>query len=207
MRSNNATGGSQPDLRQISMLDKETDGTSFRNKRKHGDDSPTKLYDFEARITKLLSDFTLEQREKMRIISENVAFIKDQVGEIKLTTDKLALEQQKINAELANILTFKVETEQKMRTMQSDINSLKEASKVRLDLKVHEPFDYENMTSEIRERSLREKNIIIFGIPEIDSKVRSERFAHDNKETMNAIKDVIPDCGPRKFSRVKSLLH
>ncbi|KAJ2954688.1 hypothetical protein O0L34_g2985 [Tuta absoluta] len=203
LRSNSASGGSQPDLRQALMIDKEAETQSFRNKRKHGEDSPTKFDDFEARMSKLLTDFTTKQTEKMEAISEDVATIKYQVGAIKLTTDKLVLEQQKINAELANVLTFKADTEQKIQIIQSDIESLKATSKLCLETKLPKPSDYEEMTSEIRERSLREKNIIICGIPEIDSKVRSERFAHDKKETIKSIKQIIPDCEePHKIVRL-----
>ncbi|KOB52055.1 Uncharacterized protein OBRU01_26595 [Operophtera brumata] len=62
---------------------------------------------------------------------------------------------------------------------------------------------YDNMMSEIYERSQRERNIIIIGVDEIKATNSEERRNYDNKEVNQVLKAIVPDCiQPKKVFRL-----
>lgn len=197
--SSTIIGGSQPELRENILSQLDMPLQTFRQKRKQPDeDFSTKFEEFENRVLAVLTSMATTQTENLKIISQDVSLIKDQVMQMKLTTDHLVVEQSKLKEELVNIANFNVNTEQKIKLIERDISSLKASTVANGAL-----HTYDSMISEIHERSLREKNLIICGIDELYSKDQEDRRSHDMNEIKKVLKSIIPDCAePVKIIRL-----
>lgn len=193
------SGGSQPDLRQSKLYDSETQQVTFRPKRKHSDDDINhKLDAFENRVLAILNTIAETQNEKLNTISQDVSLIKDQVMQIKSITDRLVEEQNKVRQELVSINNFNSETDNRIKSLEINIDTLKSDTNSN-----NQQTDYNNLISEIHERSQREKNLIITGINEIFSKNTDERRNYDKSQINDVIRSIIPDCpAPIKVIRL-----
>lgn len=191
--------GSEPDLRQTKFYESEIEQITLRNKRKHYDDDLSAKFDaFEDRIMAILTTTAEKQNEKLNKISQDISQIKDQVSQMKYTTDRLAEEQNKIKQELLSVTKFNKDTDNRIKTIETSIDSLKSTFSGN-SLQSH----YDNLISEIHERSERAKNLIISGIDEISSKNAEERRNYDMNQVDKVIKLIVPDCEkPAKVIRL-----
>jgi len=55
--------------------------------------------------------------------------------------------------------------------------------------------------SEMQERKNRENNLVIYGIPELDSRSKDERKNHDNAKTLEVLKTCEPNIQPEEIKR------
>lgn len=153
-------GGSQPDLRNISKGSSEVElrhpQITLRQKRKlPEDDFTAKFESFQSKIQSILLDMSKTQAENLNKISQDVSSIKEQISQIKVTTDTLVADQEKLKTAVANMYGFKTEIEQKVDALKKEIESLKPASINQCLLQ--QGVSYEDIISEMNERSHREK--------------------------------------------------
>lgn len=188
-------GGSQPDLRQLTEYDinPETQRQiTFRHKRRHPeDDLAAKFEQFQVDIKSMLTDMAKIQTENLNKISQEVTCIKDQISQIKATTDNLSTEQTKLKLELAKVADFKSNIEHKVNSLEKELLNLKTISTPQIQQQL---FKYEDFMSETRDRLIREKNIIISGIDEIQSTNSEERRNYDVSQVNKMIKFAVPNC-------------
>lgn len=186
-----SAGGSQPDLRKIALSDFSNQVT-YRGKRKQPhDDFSAQFEKFQAKMESLIQGMAETQAANLNKISQDVSAIKQEISQIKLTTDILSSEQVKLKSEMANISGFRAVIEKKVDTIENEIASLKSGSTSAINTPL---FSYEDIISETYERSQREKNVIIRGVKEIRSSISAERQIHDSEEVMKVIKMAVPDC-------------
>ncbi|CAH2098604.1 unnamed protein product [Euphydryas editha] len=184
-------GGSQPDLRKIT-LSENTNQITFRAKRKQPhDDLGAQFEKFQTRMETLMIDMAKTQTENLNKIAQEVSSIKEQIGQIKVITDLLSSEQGKIKLELINISGFRTNIEEKVKTIENELVTIKSGSTTAI---TKPSFSYEDFISETYERAKREKNIIIRGITEIRSLNSEERLSYDTEEVMKIMKMAVPDC-------------
>lgn len=192
------SGGSQPDLRQLQLLEFENQQVTLRNKRKLPDDDfSQKFEDFQNKIMTILTTTAETQNEKLNAISHDITAIREEICQIKLTTNTLALEQKKLQKEVEQITKFNNDTEMKIKAIEDEIQSFKA-------LKTQQtPFNYENIIAEMHERTQRERNVIISGIVEINSKNFEERQSHDKSEVAKVLKPFVANyADPVKVFRL-----
>lgn len=202
---------SQPDLRQLTTSDTEIRQITYRKRKQPDDDLSQKFDRLENKIMSMLSTMSQTQSEKLDKISQDVSVVTDQITQLRSTTAQLVTEQNRLNQELVDIEKFKATIEEKIENITNDLGNLKAV--------IEEPsFDgpttshtkpstnlssYENVISEIQERSRRERNVVLTGINEINSKDLSIRLDHDKQEVQRIIKLVYPDCPePMKVMRL-----
>lgn len=193
-----SSGGSLTDLRELSRL--EMQQITIRNKRKQPDDDfSTKFDRFQTEMMSILSTMAQTQTNNLNKISEDVSLIRDQITQIKTTTDQLVAEQQKFKQELKNITTFKNDTQQKLESLSADVDTLKTTAAT-----TSTPAPAcEDFMAEIYDRIQREKNIVISGVNEIDSHVPEQRRTHDKMEVSKIINQVVSNCAePIKIIRL-----
>lgn len=85
-------GGSQPDLRNISKGSSEVE---LRKRKLPKDDFTAKFESFQSKIQSILLDMSKTQAENLNKISQDVSSIKEQISQIKVTTDTLVADQEK----------------------------------------------------------------------------------------------------------------
>lgn len=195
------SSGSQPDLRKpiLYASDSDLNQVTFRHKRKHSEESLDSKFDaFECRIMAFLNNIAKSQNETLNTISQDISSIKDQLKEMKLTTDRLAEEQYQFKQQLVTISNFNTDTDNRISVLESKIDTLKTDTVNRIL-----PTNCDNVISEIHERFQREKNLIIVGIDEISTKNVEERRSHDMSKVNSMIKSIGVDCAqPTKVIRI-----
>lgn len=189
MRSPTKACGSQPDPTKL----RESDKQITLRKRKHPETDCScikNMADLRTDIMNLLQEFTQSQNENMTSLREDVKDIKTQIESIRSTTDYLVTEHNKILLDINDLKNQKVVSEQKIASLENEIDALKRE-------KLKEPTgsistcSQEDLIREINERSNREKNLIIVGIPELHGSDTNERRLNDEKEVLNIISSII----------------
>ncbi|CAF4921232.1 unnamed protein product [Pieris macdunnoughi] len=142
---------------------------TLRNKRKLPDDNEVIKSDIAeikrqmSEMLDLLKSSKSEQTESINKLSVNVAAIKADVANISSTMQNIILENKKIKDQLSKLSVAAENTEKKVRLLESDVYILKNmppSSSIQTTATQNEIF------TEIEERNLRAKNIIVAGIPE-----------------------------------------
>lgn len=181
------SGGSQPDLTQLQQIELEAAQLAIRNKRKTPDDDLMRRFDEFQREMKAmyekqnekLTTMTENQNEKLTSIANDVTLIRQEITQIKSTTDELALEQNKLRKEVENITNSFLNTEKKIKAIEEEVSTLKKSTEQIQQISTN---NYENIIGEVQNRTQRERNIIISGIEEIKSDKREDRQQHDKNE-------------------------
>lgn len=153
------------------------------------EDIKKELADFRKEILSILKDFTNTQNSKLSTISNDVVTIKQQMRSIEQKTDNILLEQSKFKNELSQLKTRYSQAEKKIVSLEDDIKQLK-LSTGPIEGNPNTISCREDIISEMKERSLREKNLIISGIPESNATDRVERLEYDTNEVIKIIKNV-----------------
>lgn len=123
----------------------------------------------------------------MSTIREDISQMKSQIDNLCSTTEYLALEHTKVLKDITELKTLSSVTEQKFINLEKDINAIKQGECS--DPKIPPP-SREDLICEIRERTNREKNIIIVGIVESHNVEAKDRISHDAKEVQTIIKEL-----------------
>lgn len=195
-------GGSQPDLREMAkQCSSEMQQVTFRHKRKQPDEDLAMRFDeFERKILSAFTNMADTQNEKLNTISNDISLIKDQMAQMKSTTENLVLEHTKFKQDMASLKECTIGAEQRIKTIEDEIGALKTSTASQL---LPQELSYDGMINEINERSQREKNLIIYGIDEIHSKSSEERRCHDMDQVNKLMQSVVLDCAkPLKVIRL-----
>lgn len=194
-------GGSQPDLSKINTEEFRLAQVTLR-KRKEPEKEGLKadFADFRKEIMDTLNGFVETQKEILNKISDDVTVIKDEMKSLQSITRELVSEQNRIKSDIVDLKLASAATNTKVDNIETDLRNLKTAPPAELEF---ECLTCEDVVSELHERELRSKNIIIVGIPEAKNDSKEERAASDSAEVNKIIKTIFPECPePVKIHRL-----
>lgn len=190
MRSPNdrgTTGGSQPDLSKLRDLT-EINITQRKRKQPETDcDCKKELLDFRKEVKEMLENFSKSQMEYLSSLRNDISQIMAKVNNIETTTINLASEQTKILTDISELKNRNTASEEKIKNIESDLQKISSAGKYVQSIKE------EHIIQEIRNRSNRENNTIIVGVPEAPAGRFEERQECDTNAVLNALKCIIKD--------------
>lgn len=196
--------GSQPDLSKL-----EDEGPSDKpqitfRKRKEPDPDLSLREDIQCLrndMKTFLNSFSTSQNELMSKMQQDIAEIKDQICDIKISTNKVIEEQNNLKIELDVVKTQCAQNEISINCLRSDMNIVKNSqpsSSQSCPL-----VDYEKVLTELQDRTQRQKNIIIIGIPELSAENKSDKIDYDINEVRKIIQTVDMNCPePLKLYRI-----
>lgn len=140
------------------------------------------------------------QIENFSKLCGDVTVIKDQVKNIKSTTERITEEHKVLKSDIASIKKFNKHTEKQIESLESNIQQMKLIPSTSCSPSL---CIQEEIIVELNERSQRCKNIILYGIAEPDSKDTDERRAYDKSAVLDIIKTILDDCPiPEKIFRL-----
>lgn len=198
--------GSQPNLSE-STLDGEYSQVTIRNKRKQPEDDNTtikkeltELRKQMAEMMSLLTSTSKAQKENIDQICQTVTTIKSDVKNIVNTMDHITLEQETLKTNLDSLKKNAEISDKKIRSLESHVVALKNACPSTSN---QSTINNEELITEIQERNVRAKNIVIVGIPESKSSIPIERHEHDRKEIFKITSTMYAECPePEKMLRL-----
>lgn len=205
---------SYPNLSNKHQILDTSDATqiTFRNKRKLENDDhefKTQFAEMRKQMTEMqkqmsemmayLTSINSMQVENFGKISEDICVIKDQVKNIKSTTDCLTKEQANIKVDIENLKKRNSTAEKKIEILESNLqleNTAAPNSSFSINTR-------EELVTELNERASRGKNIIISGIPEPKAKSSNERREEDKEAVKKIISTLsIDSLEPEKIFRL-----
>lgn len=185
------TGGSHPDLSRMSNVGSEPSIT-FRKRKVPCDIECSCSEDLKemrseiSRIGSLLEKYVGSNEQILKNMQENITDIKNQITDIKSSNERTI-----------NSMQVKIES------LEADIKSIKMSSKTSPTTSVNELFASEQIIQEMQNRSNRDKNIILLGLPEPIASNSNERSTKDEAQVLKIISQVsagIPN--PSKVFRI-----
>lgn len=181
---------SQPDLSSID----DHQSITFRKRKTPEDDYMHQFDQFKGEIMEVLKSFTTSQNQNMQTIIQNISSINSQLADIKSTTDSLAMENNMLKTEIAALKSSKTTTDETISNIQNDLQQLKSVSNLQPVSETQCATLQADILAEMEERSIRDKNIVIAGIPESLSTISSERQEHDKGEISKIISAIFSGC-------------
>lgn len=193
---------SEPELWQTASSDTENNQITMRKRKQPEDDLRDRFEDFENKILAILTRTAKTQNDKLDQIHQDLSSLRNELTEVKTTTKQIVTEQNRISQELLKIEKFKTNVEQKIEDLTKNIDSIKadmanSTTNIIATASTATSTDiesYEGMIAEFHERSIREKNVIISGINELNSDNRAERLSYDMNEVVKILELVNPGC-------------
>lgn len=195
--------GSQPNLENVD-LDAEFETSSHittrGNKRKnpHGDDIfllRREISEMRKEMSEMMAVLTAsskDQNEKINTLCQTVTSIKEDVKSFGNTIKAITSEQVNINNKLEHLKTEANGTGKKIEVLESDIASLRNTISSHSDSERN--LNVEDFITEMQERTIRAKNIIIVGIAESGLKGPAERRESDKQEVLKTTRSILVDC-------------
>lgn len=197
-------GGSHPDLRTLNMLAADSQIT-FRKRKQPSDQECNCSNDLKnvqtelSRISTLLEKYVCSNEQILNKMQENISEIKNQItelkssneqtvslicenitqiNELKSSTSDVIIQQDGLKNTVTH-LEHKVDSEQlQIKTLQTELNILKNSQTIHSTSR-NELYSSEQFFKEMQDRSNREKNIILSGVPEQTSADFKERSLLD----------------------------
>lgn len=203
---NEGRGGSQPDLSKCSD-DDYANAKPQKNIRKRKVPMPEfdmkqEFESFRNEMKSFLSSFAEIQKEGTYKLQRDMTEIKEQLYTIKVSMDVVIEDQHKMKVELEQLKTLCNTNEHSIKKLQTDVNMSK-TSRSSSSQAQAASFTYEEVLSECQERTQRQKNIIILGIPEPSTQDKNERFEYDRNEVLKVINNIYKNCpDPIKIFRI-----
>lgn len=179
--------------------------TRKRKERSEEEEYNKNLVSFRTEIMTFLNDFAKTQNENLSIIKDEIITIKDEIKTIKSATENFTLQVNQINNDIENIKIDYSITQEKIKNIEKEISMLKSTDfPSHSASNIKSPFlSYENLILELNERSEREKNVVIVGVPERNDKSLNARLTHDSEQYMQLISTLIENCPkPNKLMRL-----
>lgn len=194
------TGGSGGGSGSLpNLITYEEDSIDYVNTRKRKERCEQEEYkndiaSLRADIMIYFKEMSKTQNENLKIIREEMREIKDEIKAIKSVTENFTQQLKEVNDDIKNIKLNNTATQEKICHLEKEISQLK--TKDNSDnLMAESPLlKCENLIQELKDRSDREKNIIITGIPEKTDKHFNVRRIHDIEEFTKLATSVIVDC-------------
>lgn len=184
-------GGSQPDLSGMSNVGSEPSIT-FRKRKVICDIECSCSKDLKemrseiSHIGSLLEKYVGSNEQILKNMQESITDIKNQITDIKSS-----------NEQTINAMQIKIES------LEADLKSVKMSSETSPTTLVNELFVSEKIIQEMQNRSNRDKNILLVGLPEQIACNSNERSAKDEADVLKIISQVsegIPN--PSKVFRI-----
>lgn len=196
--STSKSGGSQPDLSKSSEGSKTTDKPQITFRKRKEPESDLKMKEeFESlknEMRSFLTKFSTIQNEGMASIRQDMNEIKEQLAGIKICTDKIIEDQEIMKKDIDNLKFLSKKNELKIKSLQSTLSP--SHSNISTN-------SYDEIIYECQERITKQKNIIIFNLPESSSKSSSDRLEYDKNEVSKIINKIVDNCcQPIKIFRI-----
>ncbi|KAL0819432.1 hypothetical protein ABMA28_007537 [Loxostege sticticalis] len=191
------TGGSGGGSGSLpNLITYEEDSIDYINTRKRKERCDQEEYkndiaSLRADIMIYFKEMSKTQNENLKIIREEMREIKDEIKAIKSVTENFTQQLKEVNDDIKNIKLNNTATQEKICHLEKEISQLK--TKDSSDNLIAESplLKCENLIQELKDRSDREKNIIITGIPEKTDKHFNVRRIHDIEEFTKLATSVI----------------
>lgn len=191
--------GSQPNLSNVHDIPHIT----HRNKRKLLDDDDwikCDMADLKKQLADVMEVLVTTRNEQSANINQmctDVSAIKDKLNDMKNTLDAVVMEQNNLKCRLNDVESTTLCLDKKVTNLEANVLNLKRTTSD------NNQNTTEEIITEIRERTIRSKNLIIEGIPELKSKIPSDRLKHDKVKCINVLKEILIDCPePEKLIRI-----
>lgn len=201
-------GGSQPDLSKFSDEDHAIATAKPKKvirKRKESMPEFDMKYEFERftnEMRSFFSSFTDMQKESTNKMQRDMTEIKEQLNGIKVSTNLVIEDQNKIKVEIEKLKSQCDKNEQNISQLQTSVR-LAKTSQPSTSQSQPTSFTYEEVLLECQERTQRQKNIIVLGIPESLNDDNNDRFDYDRKEILNVLNTLNKNCPePVKMFRI-----
>ncbi|CAK1601341.1 unnamed protein product [Parnassius mnemosyne] len=185
----------------------ESNIITFRNKRKLPEDNDDitvikkevcELTNKMSQIMSMLTTICTNQKEFMEKISSDVADLKKEINDMKLTINHVNTENEIIKTDISNLLEKNKNSEQKICHLESEIKSFKITTGTS-----SLSYGTEKIMAEISEREQRSKNIVIIGISENAALDKEHRTEFDKGEVIKILKTIDATCPlPKKILRL-----
>lgn len=200
--SGKGNSSSYPDLSNANTLEIDTKKFTARKRKTPENDFAHEFSEFKKEILEILIQNNKGQMENINTIGQNITSIKEQLNDIKTTTETLITENAQFKSQIAS-LNDTVKTQKEIITsLQNDIKQLKCETQIN-ETKTVLRNGFDEAIIEFQERTERSKNIILTGIPEAPSKSVADRLDHDMSKANNVIKTIYADCPePKKIFRI-----
>lgn len=178
---------------------------NFRKRKERSEEQEYKK-DFEifrSEIMSFFKEFAKTQNENLSNIKEELSEIKGEIKTIKSATENFAQQLNQINNDIENLKSNNTTTQEKIKDLEKEISLLKCSEVSHHSTSKTPPLNHENLILELKERSNREKNIVIVGILEKNDKNYKVRQSHDMEAFIKLATLVIGNCPtPTKTMRL-----
>lgn len=193
--SGSGTGsGSVPNL--PTYYDESFVNFNARKRKERTDEEEHKqdLESFRTDIMNFLNEFAKTQNEKLSNIRDEICEIKNEIKTIKTAKENFTQQLNKLNSDIENIKSDNSITKEKIKNMEQEISILK-STETRSESPSKSLFSsHVDLILELKERSEREQNVVIVGIPEKNDKSFIARRTHDMEEFMKVATTLIENC-------------
>lgn len=193
---------SQPDLSKLDEAELRI--SSFR-KRKTTDDGKYQFEDLKKEILEILTASSKSNSETFSTVSQNISLIRDQLSDIKATTEHLITENNNLKSQIGILADTVKESEQKIEVLQSDVQQLRSAQSLASSTSLAisgSQFSHDDVLAELQERTERSKNVVIVGLPEPEADTSEERQHKDETEVKKVLKTVASECPIKRVQRL-----
>ncbi|KAL0810529.1 hypothetical protein ABMA28_010650 [Loxostege sticticalis] len=198
--SGSGTGsGSVPNL--PTYYDESFVNFNARKRKERTDEEEHKqdLESFRTDIMNFLNEFAKTQNEKLSNIRDEICEIKNEIKTIKTAKENFTQQLNKLNSDIENIKSDNSITKEKIKNMEQEISILK-STETRSESPSKSLFSsHVDLILELKERSEREQNVVIVGIPEKNDKSFIARRTHDMEEFMKVATTLIENYRPLKI--------
>lgn len=201
------TGGnsaSQPELSKLESYESELKNISLRKRKTPADEFSRQFSEFKQEILGILQDFTKTQTDGMNNIRYDISFIKEQLLDMRTTTNNLISENSNLKLLIENLTTNINDTQSEIKCLENDIQVLQKSQPSALLKPYQTPISgRDDIMAEVQERLSRSKNIIITGIYEPHMIDIQKRREIDRSEVKNVLQTIYPQCPePDKILRL-----
>ncbi|CAH2095074.1 unnamed protein product [Euphydryas editha] len=116
--------GSQPDLSNLDTTDLETQNISMRKRKVPDDNFEIQFKEFKREILALIKDFGRSQAENTSMIRKDISLIKEQITDIKNTTDLLMAENNNFKAQIEDLKSSVNDTQEKVKVLENGLHMI-----------------------------------------------------------------------------------
>lgn len=188
--------GSSPDLRTLSSQ-AEDQFVSYRKRKQPECDIQQQLSTFQLKMSSDLKnsfkEFSQEQNQNIEKLCSEFANMKSDLIAIKSFTEAIILDNKNIREELNIVKQQNKEFQRKIEILENKFDLTSEPIENVQNQHLIQP-PCEDLASELFDRTLRAKNLVIVGILEISNNDTSQMLEHDRKEVLNVLRNIYPDC-------------
>lgn len=185
---------SQPDLSKMGDRDLESKNISYRKRKVPDDSFSFQFIEFKKEILGILKDSAKSHNEKIDSINMNVSSIKDQLTEIKNTTQHLIAENANFKVQISSLTNSIDATNEKVKSLENDFQQIKSSTPTAPLAQKAIQTMCNDLIAELQEREERKKNIIIVGIPEPHCEDMSEKRKADREKVHEITSSIYAEC-------------